>query len=249
MNDVTLVTKTILRPMALHRLLDSVAKYFPKMPVIICDDSPEPYVEMMARNYPKMDIRPIVLPFDSGLSLGRNKAVEQVETQYTLLIDDDHWFERTDDVELLYDVAKNEDVNLASGFFEKGGVVWKGWYGNLFLKDRHLYAVEIPEQQPYFKADVFHNFFVAETEFLRQNPWDNSLKIAAEHIDFCYNIYYNGGNCTVVPDAITKHGPTKDDTKLYDKLRKRKQEHYNLFLRKHNLLAFHSRGTTWRIKW
>ena len=64
--------KTFERPAKLKRLVDSIRRLYPGLTIIVVDDSRHP------RNLP--EVENINLPFDSGVSAGRNAGVKAVGT-------------------------------------------------------------------------------------------------------------------------------------------------------------------------
>jgi glycosyltransferase involved in cell wall biosynthesis len=113
LDDVTILIKTFERPAALTRLLDSIEDRYPECPVLIADDSRAPSRDQVLRRYGAQVEAYLTLPFDSGLSAGRNALLDRVETEYFVLNDDDfvygpqadlHWMKRqmaASEVELL----------------------------------------------------------------------------------------------------------------------------------------------------
>ena len=83
---LTAVIKTFERPKALQRLLTSIKRQYPSLHIIVVDDS---------RNPIKLDgVETIIMPYDSGVSAGRNEGLKHVTTKYILILDDDFVFDR-----------------------------------------------------------------------------------------------------------------------------------------------------------
>ena len=81
---VTAIVKTFERPRLLRRLVESLRRHFAELTVIVVDDSRQP--THLA------GVRTIELPFDSGVSAGRQAALEAVRTDLTWVLDDDSSF-------------------------------------------------------------------------------------------------------------------------------------------------------------
>lgn len=81
--QVTFIYKSFERQEMAKRLYRNIQSYYPGVKVIVADDSERPleidgeYVEV------------IHLPFNSGLSVGLNRALEQVTTPFVIRMDDD----------------------------------------------------------------------------------------------------------------------------------------------------------------
>ena len=72
MKNWTIVIKTFERKNMLTKLLKSVEKYFPDIPVIIVDDSKNNYSKYILNKFKNLNIEYITEDFDIGLSKGRN---------------------------------------------------------------------------------------------------------------------------------------------------------------------------------
>jgi hypothetical protein len=65
--DITAVIKTFERPNELDRVIQSLRGFYPDLKIIVTDDSRIPY--------PRNDVDYHVMPYDSGLSAGRNLLI------------------------------------------------------------------------------------------------------------------------------------------------------------------------------
>ncbi len=83
---VTALVKTFERPDVVRRLVESMQRLYPAMPIIVVDDSRSPVA--------LEGVRVVEMPFDSGIGAGRNKGLEQAETDFVLVLDDDFVFTR-----------------------------------------------------------------------------------------------------------------------------------------------------------
>ena len=101
---LSIVIKTFERPYCTNRIIDSIFHYYPKMKVIVGDDSRNPG-ENDAVEYHK-------LPFNSGISYGRNFLIDQVKTKYFLLLDDDFIFTEKTDLNTLLNILEDNDIDL-----------------------------------------------------------------------------------------------------------------------------------------
>src|SRR2546427_13209337 len=101
LDNTTIIIKTFERYDSLSYLLSSIAKMNLPCPVMIADDSRTSYKDDIQRKYGRLIKDYIVLPFDSGLSKGRNVLVDNVRTKYFLLCEDDFIFEERPDMQLL----------------------------------------------------------------------------------------------------------------------------------------------------
>ena len=63
---VTALVKTFERPHILRRLVASIKRLYPTLPIVVVDDSREP--SSLA------EVHTIPMPYDSGISAGRNRV-------------------------------------------------------------------------------------------------------------------------------------------------------------------------------
>lgn len=177
-SELTAVIKTFERPKTLKRLVESIKRTYPDMKVIVVDDSKEP------SNL--KGVETILMPYNSGISAGRNRALERVETKYVLFLDDDFIFYRKTEFEPALvlmeeyqkiDIMGGEVVNLPS--FKSSD------YSKVSLHPTSLAPI-LPAGSEVGGLPVYDkvpNFFIARTERLKLVGWDKQLK-KIEHADF-----------------------------------------------------------------
>ncbi|WP_292663811.1 glycosyltransferase [Nitratifractor sp.] len=176
--NLTAIVKTFERPKTLRRLIDSIRRCYPNLRVIVADDSKTPsFFEGM---------QTIALPYDSGVSLGRQRALEAVETPYVLLLDDDFIFYRETKLEeALQRMEKNRQIDIMGG-----EVVNLPSFKALEYKNAGLHPTEsrsliapgtLIDGMPVY--DKVPNFYIARTERLRLVGWDPRIK-RLDHADF-----------------------------------------------------------------
>jgi len=210
--DITVVVKTFQRPDALRRLLVSIRRFYPEIPVVVVDDSEQPLEPV-----PPEITRYRHVAFDSlGVSAGRNAAVREVETEYTLICDDDMVFGRKTDLAKMLRTVETTRFDLVSCMWmdhEPWRSIRRGfrrYEGTLDIADRTLVhrlgaTRGTIDGLPVF--DIVHQFFVARTELLRENPWDERFKVAGEHVAFFLALKERGLLCTRLPDVVVYHFP------------------------------------------
>jgi len=175
---LTAVVKTFERPETVKRLLDSLFRLYPGMRVIVVDDSRVPVTD------PR--VRMIRLPYDSGVSLGRQRALEAVETPYVLLLDDDFVFYRETvlepalalmERERRIDIMGGEVVNLPSMRVNdyRGAGLYPTEAVSLIPPGSRIAGLEVYDKVP--------NFYIARTASLRMVGWDPRIK-RLDHADF-----------------------------------------------------------------
>jgi len=175
---LTAIIKTFERRYALKRLLDSIKQFYPNMHIIVVDDSKQPkYIN---------SVEYIQMPYDSGVSAGRQKALEAVKTPYVLLLDDDFIFYSETKLEdamntiMRYpqiDIMGGEVINLPS-FKSADYSIAKLHRNN---KKSILPNGTLIGDLPVY--DKVPNFYIARTERLKLVGWDPKIK-RLDHADF-----------------------------------------------------------------
>jgi glycosyltransferase involved in cell wall biosynthesis len=175
---LTAVVKTFERPQVLRRLVASLRRWYPRLKVIVVDDSRKPD--------PLEGIETIVMPYDSGISVGRNEALARVTTRYVLILDDDFVFTRHTDLEAALVIMESHPPIDILG----GRVVDLPFFQSVDYRRTRLYPTTNEPTLPAGSRigglpvlDKVANFFLARTERLRLVPWDPHLK-KMEHADF-----------------------------------------------------------------
>ena len=175
---VTAIIKTFERPRLLTRLVGGLLRSFPGLAIIVADDSRVPMH--------LTGVQTIELPFDSGVSAGRQAALDAVQTELTWVLDDDfvvyHGTRLASVVRTLHEQAQLDLV---------GGPVIDLPFGT--VRGSPNEKVYPTNGEPVVSlgtrlgravvCDKVPNFFVARTERLRQVGWDAQLK-RVEHGDF-----------------------------------------------------------------
>lgn len=194
------------------RLLNSIKEFYPNLPVVIVDDSSE---EM---DYDFTDnMRYYHLPYDSGISKGRNVGLDQVNTEYFVLLDDDTYFKETTDLNIFLDFLEStpqaaliagvmDNSNSIQGTFEyiAGGLIINGLNEN---------------EENITQVDIAQNFFMAKTKDVKEVRWDERLKIN-EHFDFFIRFKNEGYICYHTDLVNIGHG--SQNVLKYNQMRERK---------------------------
>jgi glycosyltransferase involved in cell wall biosynthesis len=188
---VTAVIKTFQRPRQVRLLVASIRRVQPDLPIIVVDDNREP------TSIPGTEL--LAMPFNSGISAGRNAALRRVETPYVLLLDDDFVFTRqTALAGPLATIEAVADIDIL------GGAVVN--LPDFSVNDYSRIAMHDHPATPRFALGstvgglVVHakvpNFFVGRTERVLSVGWTEELKVL-EHAEFFWRAW---GELTTVHD-------------------------------------------------
>jgi len=209
--DATILVKTYERPDSLRRLVESVRGFYPRIPIVVIDDS-----RAALDPVPGGVTRYIHLPHDSvGLAGGRNVGLRHVETDYVVICDDDMVFGRKTDLRKLLATVEETRFDLVAARWmdhdpwrsiRLGHRRFEGTYeladGNLI---RHL-GIARGRMDGLPVYDVVPNFFIARVDALGEEPWDAELNFL-EHVDFFMTLKDRGLTCTVCDDVVVYHYP------------------------------------------
>lgn len=241
------VVKSFRRFDCLRRFLDSLWQFYPGIEVLIADDSlnhGESYPQFVHRIQDNPLVTWIQLPFDSGLSYGRNQCVNIASKPYIVLCDDDYLITENTRIERMLSVLQESPaISLVAGMIEEDRRV-RNWVGTYMIANNSLRVSRLKEKfrtaggVSYRRTDVAWNFFVARTESLKRIPWDNELKIAAEHVDFFISRFRAGEKSAYTPESCVRHLKTR--TEKYNGFRERKDKFQAIMRKNQNLTSVQS---------
>ena len=214
---LTIGIKTFCRPNTISQCLDYIFNFNTTYyPIIIADDSYGKYKQQNSRLVNRYrykysaDITLLNLPFDTGLSYGRNQIVLNCQTKYLMIIDDSRTFTHKLNIpKMITFLENNPKYHLFAGIIP-GRIGNHKKYSCLFGKiNKNGNTVNItgkPNKKINNKlfnnleeTNIVVNTFIARTDSLRNVKWRDKLKMG-EHEQFFLDWYHKGYKC-VIPDA------------------------------------------------
>ena len=203
----------------LSRFLPSVLKYSPGAEIVVADNaSTDDSVAVLAAGFPS--VRLIRLDRNYGFADGYNKALEQVDAEYFLLLNSDvevtqGWLEP-----LLSFMESNPDAvacqpkilaynnkthfeyaGAAGGFIDR--------YGYPYCRGRLFDTVEEDNGQYNDVCRVFWAtgaaMMVRSDAFRKAGGFDGRFFAHMEEIDLCWRMLARGGEIYVVPQSMVYH--------------------------------------------
>ena len=203
----------------LGRFLPSVVKYSPDAEIVVADNaSTDDSVAVVAKDFP--GVRLIQLDRNYGFADGYNKALEQVDAEYFVLLNSDvevteGWLEP-----MLSLMEKNADVlacqpkilaynnkthfeyaGAAGGFIDR--------YGYPYCRGRLFDSVEEDKGQYDSPCRVFWAtgaaMMVRSAAFRKVGGLDGSFFAHMEEIDLCWRLLARGGEIYAVPQSRVYH--------------------------------------------
>lgn len=179
LEDITILIKTFERPQRVSALVASILKYYKHIKIVIVDDS------RLQPIYPEWtNVSVYFLPFDTGLSAGRNYGVDRVTTKYTLLLDDDFVFCAKTKIEKFVRILEGGDLDMIGGEVRLPGGRDQPYRGVFEMTNNRVLCYNRGYHdvfaEGYGTCDMILNFFLAKTEVLKKHRWDERQKVA-EH--------------------------------------------------------------------
>lgn len=214
MDRTTLIIKTLERPDCLSRLLRSIRKFYPAIPILVGNDSQKPHAALLASE--EWNVKFFQFEHHVGLSAGRNLLVNEVTTEYTVLLDDDFVFLPETQLEVWKEQLDSQEFDLIGGMCQNNGQDFH-FVGSMRLRNHILHLKYLPSFQDPIPADIVPNFFMVRTEILRKVPWDEDLKFSEHHAFFldCQDAgvrvgYHPGIKCDHISDRNAAYSVYRD---------------------------------------
>ncbi len=204
---VTAIVKTFERPRSLDRLVRSIRRRYPRLRVIVGDDSMTPY--------PRTDVDYVRLPVDIGVAAGRNALLELVQTPYFLTLDDDFAFTAQTQIELLLETLQRHEADLVAGDLIDCEQRFKMWvsrrrqvYHGVMRRDGDTLRMvrgHAGARGEAFDCDLTPQFFLARTELFREiGGWFAPLKFD-DHEELFLRLKERGCRVLYRPDVSVEH--------------------------------------------
>lgn len=249
MDEVTIIIKTLDRCDCLINLLDSIFKKYPKIRVLVGDDSEISSKEKILSKFNQYNLQYYNLEKDCGLSAGRNFLLNKIQTKYFVLADDDFVFDQKTNLERTVQILEEKKLDIIGGYIRNYKIVKSNWdkllvliqkilkyelptnyIGTLKMEGNTFYADYTVHSFPEFaETDLVLNFFLAKTERIKEiHGWDPKLKLQ-EHTEFFYRVKLNNLKVGFTNELSVQHHPVK--LKKYSE--KRNRNYTNVFMDKY----------------
>jgi len=176
--NLTIVIKTFERPRTVKRLVESIRRFYPSVEIIVVDDSSVPLA--------LEGVTVVSMPYDSGVSAGRNRGIHEVKTPYFLLLDDDFVFYRKTDLLIpLKKIMAHRKIDILGG-----EVLNLPLYTSTDYLHKPLYPTTASSLLPngmeidgMVIQDKVANFYIGRTTSVKNVGWDEKIK-RLDHADF-----------------------------------------------------------------
>lgn len=227
----------------LRRYLPSVIKYLPNEAELIVADngSTDESLQVLRKEFPS--IKTILLDRNYGFAEGYNRAIEQVDSEYVVLLNSD--VEVTDGwlTPLLRYMDEHPDVGAVQPkirswehkeYFEHAGAAggYLNWLGYPYCRGRLLWHVEKDNGQYDSEADVDWTsgacMCVRAKIYKDLGGLDARFFAHMEEIDLCWRMRNSGWRLVCVPQSMVYH--LGGGSLHYDNPRKNYLNHRNNLL-------------------
>ena len=205
----------------LQKFLPDVVKYSQGEEVEICvadNASTDSSVAYLEENFP--DVRLIILDKNYGFAEGYNRALQQVESVYVVLLNSDvevtpHWLDPlVEYMDTHPEVAACQPKIRSErnkGYFEYAGAAggYLDKYGYPFCRGRIFDVVEKDQGQydtiqPIFWA-TGAALFVRMNDYQEVGGLDGRFFAHMEEIDFCWRLRSRGRGIVCIPQSVVYH--------------------------------------------
>lgn len=198
-DKITLIIKTFERPQCISRLIYSIKMMYSNIHIIVADDSRDlqaiPGVEHLR------------MPYDSGVSAGRNLALSKVDTPYVVTLDDDFVFNQHTKLERWLEILESTNLDMIGGNVDEH----PNYHASLHIEDNSLIfrPESVGQENNFLLWNIVLQFWMGRTEKIREiGGWDDEFKTVDHIIFFARSIgKIKIGHC---PDVCVGHMPIQD---------------------------------------
>jgi hypothetical protein len=202
---VTYLAHTNGRDAHIRALHASVQQQYPGTHVIASNDGVNASAGMLASPQ-EQTLQWVVLPEDSGLSVGRNELVNRATTPYVHILDDDFTVSEETNDDLLLALLHSSRFDIASPKIPAD--IQAGWNfrGLLAVENATMFLLQGSHGslEGCEHVDFVPNVFLAKRAALLASPWEPALKLG-EHEDFFMRAKASGLKVLFCPDTEVTH--------------------------------------------
>ncbi|HEY0090204.1 MAG TPA: hypothetical protein VGB37_15255 [Candidatus Lokiarchaeia archaeon] len=187
----------------MYKTLQTIVDYFPENCILLIADQgngsteKQNYIEFIKTKIPCQYYQ---IPFDSGLSYARNFLINTAKTQnipFVLLSADSIGFCEYYNFNPIIQFLNSKPKTVLVGFELLGSKC--AWEFNIEhtlhgFQLTHSKNIENFNDILFKKIDICRNIFLAKTQEMIENPYDNELKLA-EHETFFWNLKQKNKTC------------------------------------------------------
>ena len=216
--SVTVIAHSAERCFLLKRMMDSVNLVYPKMRgIVTCECEPKLF-DCPTTPQLVLDVHPntdwYVVPYDFGLSRGKEFAISKVETEFILVLDDDFVLGFNSCIECLISRMSSRTHSAAWLPLDIVGFPvledersFGAFRGTLRVADSKFFLEPFTHQSTpdgCVRVDICPMVFLGRTVRMKTLRWNHELPVG-EHEEFFYANKYNGLQVGVCMDTSFVH--------------------------------------------
>ncbi len=255
-SQVAIMIKTFMRDARLVKTLDAIHQNikYPYRIYIADDGGVSNEKEYKYQQLEKQGHKIIRMPFDSGLSSGRNQILKKIGEPYVLVMDDDIIIGEDDPLLKMKTVLmSDENIGICAGMIEEenGAMFGGNSYSNglrleiergVLFRRSNVRNIIKTDGLLYWEADQVVNFFLAKREVFDDIQWDSRIKIGLEHMDFFLRLKETKWKAVVCSEAKAIHQRGIADRDYYEYRQKYPQAYFYGKHRIGNIINHYQRG-------
>lgn len=218
-DNITIGIKTFLRPSSLKYCLMRLRQKYSKVKILVADDSTDEFKIKNKIICNRFNAQYINLPFDSGLGKGRNTMIKITTTKYYLTLDDDSLTDNKFNLEKLYNLIEDTNLDMIScqrgvsktqskhyyHYFHSVEKISNERYGKYIIKyDKKMTSerkISNNLNLTLFKTHLINENYIGKTVVLQKNLYEDDIKIGQHQLHFS-KLYLNNVNIGYCPDII-----------------------------------------------
>lgn len=218
------------RPRLLEQLVASIRRRYPQSRILVADNGRQ------KANLPD-DVRVLDLEFDCGLSRARNALIDNLETEFLLLLEEDFLFTDETRIEPFVEILDSDHEIGMIGGAVRGSTGRLGLYcldidvfrDVMYVQDATRRMRMTANGTGYRVCDIAWNFGLFRRDFLAMHRWDDRLKVG-EHAAYFHQVKLRGHWRVAATPAVALYHVPDRRSDLYVRHRRRAKDYLHQYL-------------------
>lgn len=218
--EITIGIKTFIRPKSLKFCLMRFRQRYKNIKILVADDSTVEFKKENKKLCQKYNAEYYELPYDVGIGYGRNQMIMRCLTKYFLMCDDDTCIDDRFDLEKLYNLIENTNLDMIScqrgvskksskhyyHYFHSVEKISNENYGKYIIKyDQNMIDERLIKNDLNLKLYQTHlineSCILMKSKIIKNNLYENDIKIGQHQLQFS-KLYLNNVKIGYCPDII-----------------------------------------------
>jgi len=239
MRDITFGITSFERPELLSNLVQSILKRYPLAQIVVADNG---------RRHARLPdrVKHLILPFDCGLSSARNALVDQLQTKYLLILEDDFLFTQETLIEPLLEVLESDEtigavggaLRTVHGRVSAYALDIEVFRETMYVREATHRLYFTPSGVAYRLCDMIWNFALFRREMLEDHRWIDRLKVG-EHCPYFHQVKLAGRWRIAACTATRIYHVPEHRSPDYLKYRRRAQAMFEGYLAEYGIKQYH----------